>query len=312
TPDAMSASTGPAGSAVGAATGTAGTGASTGAAAVDTWAGISPLRAEEILYEDADILILVKPAGELSQKAKPEDISINERMLRYLRDAGAWDPSGTFTPSICNRLDRNTSGIILAGKSLPGTQLLSELIRERKIRKFYLTVVESDDYEEFFIKALRDDSKYDTIEIGDWIRIHGYLDKDEKTNKVTIYDEPGEGRAEIHTAYRIIEPRMQQSTDGADRQTAAGIRTRTAGAAPTQRVADAHTRLEVELITGKTHQIRAHLASIGHPLVGDKKYGSHEKGPYELTAYRVIFPEDERLAPELRGKEIKLEVDNDE
>ena len=247
---------------------------------------IPSLSPDEILYEDEDVLILTKPAGELSQKARPEDVSINERMLAYLRDSGAWDPDGTFTPGICNRLDRNTSGILLAGKTLPGTQLLSELIRERKIQKYYLTVVESDFYEKFFNKGLRESNSCDTMVNGDWIRFHAYLSKDEKTNRVTIYDEPGEGRAEIFTACRVI--RVDRAETGTQ------------------------TELEIELITGKTHQIRAQLAGIGHPLVGDKKYGSVRRGPYKLQAYRVVFPEDDRLSPGLRGKEIMQEGKSDE
>ena len=250
-----------------------------------TWLSAPSLMPEEILYEDEDFLILDKPVGELSQKAKPEDISINERMLRYLADTGAWDPAGTFTPGVCNRLDRNTGGIVLAGKTLSGTRLLTELIRERQIRKFYLTVVESDFSDIFSKKALQDSVHYDKIKNGAWITLHAWLVKDEKTNRVTIYDEPGEGRAEIHTAYHIR------------------------GTETDERTGQVRTRLEVELITGKTHQIRAHLASIGHPLAGDRKYGSHSPGPYELTAYRVIFPEDERLVPALRGKMIEKKQD---
>ncbi len=224
-----------------------------------------PLKPEEIVYEDDDILIINKPVGELSQKAKPEDSSINERMLAYLRETGAWKPGDTCTPGICNRLDRNTSGMILAGKTLHGLRLLSELIHDRRIRKFYIAVVEG---------------RFQGNEDETWTHIDGYLSKDERTNRVTIYDEPGEGRDRIQTEYRVL-----------------GLENRNG---------ETFSRLEIELITGKTHQIRAHLAHIGHPLAGDRKYGSRLPAPYELQAYRVDFPVDERLNNRLSGKSIFL------
>ena len=278
---------------------------------------VSPLRPDEILYEDEDILIFVKPAGELSQKARPEDISINERMLAYLRmsEGGATPeneapatvpktPADAVTTSagICNRLDRNTAGILLGGKTLPGTRLLSELIRERKIRKYYITSVECSDAtagpvfrEKGANQDLQREDSCGRIKDGvltagskgpdglseEWQVLHGYLVKDEKTNRVTIYDEPGKGRSEIRTAYRLLG--TKQGPGGRYLAT-----------------------LEVELITGKTHQIRAHLASIGHPLAGDGKYGSRIPGPYELTAYKVVFPKDERLSEALQGKTITI------
>ena len=79
----------------------------------------------KIIYEDEHVLLLDKPAGMLSQKAKREDISLVEYVLGYLQGKGEWQPGGTFVPGICNRLDRNTSGIIIAGKSLAGLQKMS-------------------------------------------------------------------------------------------------------------------------------------------------------------------------------------------
>ena len=101
------------------------------------------LRQLKVLYEDADILIINKPSGMLSQKARPEDVSANEYILSYLLREGALteEEMRTFRPSVCNRLDRNTSGLIVAGKSLAGLQQMGELFKKRTLKKYYLCIV---------------------------------------------------------------------------------------------------------------------------------------------------------------------------
>lgn len=203
-----------------------------------------PQRELDILYEDENVVLLDKPAGMLSQKAKREDISLVEYFLGYLQSRGEWQPGGTFTPGICNRLDRNTSGIVIAGKSLSGLQKMSELLRERRVEKYYLAVVEG------------------VMKRPEVIR--GYLRKDEKTNQAAIYHEAGPGRSYIETGYEPL------GDNGA------------------------YTLLRVKLITGKTHQIRSHLGSIGHPLLGDVKYGGRKyRGltGYLLHSSEIRFPE---------------------
>lgn len=204
---------------------------------------IYPQRDLGILYEDENVVLLDKPAGMLSQKAKREDVSLVEYFLGYLQGKGAWQPGDTFTPGICNRLDRNTSGIVIAGKSLAGLQRMSELLKERTVDKYYLAIVEGVMTEPEVIR--------------------GYLAKDGRTNRVTVYDRDGEGRSYIETGY---EPLADNGTE---------------------------TLLRVRLVTGKTHQIRSHLSSIGHPLLGDIKYGgkSHQGMPgYFLHAQDICFP----------------------
>lgn len=211
------------------------------------------LKEIQILYENKHVLLANKPAGILSQKAKPEDLSLNEWMIGYLlhkKEATAGSLT-TYKPSVCNRLDRNTSGIVICAKSLSGSQEMNHMIAERKIRKFYRLLVKGIISEERVIE--------------------GYLWKDEVKNKVFISKEAsGEKDSYIQTRYYPVQ------------------------------VLSEMTLLEVELITGKTHQIRGHMASEGHPLLGDYKYGdkafNHKyKDRYgissqQLHAYRLEFP----------------------
>ena len=123
-----------------------------------------------IVYEDEDILAASKPVDMLSQKAPPNDISANERLIGFLirTEKQSFDEFTSFRPSICNRLDRNTTGLILMGKSLKGLQYLSQVLKNRTVNKYYLAIVEGI--------------------VSDSIEISGYLKKDEQTNKVTISD----------------------------------------------------------------------------------------------------------------------------
>ncbi len=218
----------------------------------------------EILYEDHHFLLVNKPAGILSQKAEKKDISINEWFIGYLLATNKLNEEQleTFRPSICNRLDRNTSGIVICAKTLPGAQMAAQLLKERTLHKYYLTIVIGH-----FTETI--DAK-------------GRLLKEEKSNRVRILPENDKRGSLIHTIYHPVFYDKEQNL----------------------------TLVEVELLTGKTHQIRGQLSSMGFPILGDPKYGDlkrnqkyHMKGQL-LHCYRVLFPEMEENFAALSGKEI--------
>ncbi len=200
--------------------------------------GAKPVRttkttaALDIVYEDEDILFVNKPAGMLSQKASPEDVSLCEYLIAYLLQENkiTEEQLRMFRPSVCNRLDRGTSGLVACGVSMRGLQQMSELIRTRQVRKFYRCLAAG--------------------RLEQAQRLDGWLLKDEASNTVSILDHPREGAKRIVTEYVPLDTGKSGSVEW--------------------------TYLEVELITGRSHQIRAHLSSIGHPLLGDRRYGNRK------------------------------------
>lgn len=217
-----------------------------------------------VIYEDEDILILNKPAGVLSQKAKREDVSLNEWMIGYLLEKKEISEDGLlrFCPSVCNRLDRNTSGLLLCGKTLRGSRFLSEILRDRSLHKYYLTYAEG--------------------KIEHPITLKGYLKKEAERNRVKVISEEEYRKKvlmaepkEYHRMETVIKPLSYSKEMDC-------------------------TKLEILLVTGKSHQIRAHLSEIGHPVLGDIKYGWKPKRREEmglkyqlLHAHKVEFPQTE-------------------
>lgn len=213
-----------------------------------------------IIYEDDHVLFVSKPAGLLSH---PENDSqkdtLIDQVLYYLHEKGQYTPSktNTFTPALCNRLDRNTSGMVLVGKTLKGVQGLNSILRERTIDKYYIALVSGEVTKEGEIKT--------------------YLSKDEEKNQAKISDK----------AFNLLS------------ETSAFTKYK-----PLASVKD-YSLVEVELFTGKTHQIRVHMQSINHEVIGDRKYGKEDinrifKAEYGLNnqflhGYKIVFHHGDNL-----------------
>ena len=212
-----------------------------------------------IIYENEHILLFNKPSGMLVQKADPGDISLNEYLISYLLRTKQTTPEQLriLRPSVCNRLDRNTSGIVSAGKTQKGLEVLSEMFRDRSIHKDYLCLAAG--------------------RIEEYMVLQASYSKDHARNTVSIKNTGKQSPKEKGIITQITPVRIW--TDFAGRDV---------------------TLLEVRLITGRPHQIRAHLSAIGHPLIGDPKYGDNKintdyRRKYGITdqllhAFRLTFP----------------------
>ena len=205
----------------------------------------------KVVYEDENIILADKPFGLIvhSDVGETRNTLINQ-IKAYLFGKGEYDPEKeqSFAPALCNRLDRNTGGIVIAAKNAEALRILNEVIKEKDVGKFYMLRVAG-------VMEKRSGE------------LKSYLLKDEKTNTVKAYKSPVKGAKTAITKYKTVKV-----------------------------LNDGSSIVEAELLTGRTHQIRAQFAEAGHPLLGDGKYGKNSVNKaysmkYQaLYSYKVVFP----------------------
>ena len=224
----------------------------------------------DIVYEDNNIILCNKRPGVLvHEDDSAKDNTLIMHIKAYLYQKGEYNPESeqSFAPALCNRIDRNTGGIVIAAKNAKALRVMNEKIKNDEIRKFYLCAVHG-----------KMQKRADTLT--------GYLKKNSTTNLVDISYKPKEGYKDIITKYKVVTENRDTSL------------------------------LEVELVTGRTHQIRAHMAHIGHPLLGDGKYGINRADKSDgykhqaLYAYRLVFDFKDRegVLAYLAGNQVTLKL----
>ena len=221
-----------------------------------------------IVYEDEHILLADKRPG---LAVHPHDgaeygKTLIDHIQAYLYAKKEWNPraENAFTPALCNRIDRNTGGIVIAAKTAEALRVLNQKIKDREIEKFYLAVVQG---------AMQPPAG----------ELSGYLFKDSAKNRVYVTDKPQPGAKTCLTRYRTLDRRNGLSL------------------------------VECELITGRTHQIRAQFAHAGHPLLGEGKYAKLDKrfdrSFQALYSYRLVFrfTTDAGALEYLNGKSFRVQ-----
>ena len=265
----------------------------------------------KVAYEDDEMLIVSKPFGLLTHGDRTEKKNtLANQVTGYLQEKGDYDPAAeqTFRPSPVNRLDRNTTGLVIFGKTAEATRRLAAMFREKgtvqndgsvqraagggacdRIGKFYLTIVSGRLEDEMVIDgALEKDEATNTVNV--YLQDSGRIEHAEASGRIEHAEASGRGKsAGAKRSVTIVRPVAWSDEHSSPDARSMGSR----------KTRDIYTLVEAELVTGRTHQIRAHLAAAGFPIIGDSKYGDSRvnkrvKEKYGLTtqllhAFRLEF-----------------------